>query len=451
MRRILWFLLAAPFLLAFPARGGIDLVTLPERDSVQLTIYNSADLTLAREVRKLTLQKGLNKLSFGWANTLIDPTSLSLRAVEHPDQVELLDVSYPPGVNSEAVWTVRSEIEGEVLVEILFFTSGINWRAFYQATLAPDEKDMFLEGFVRVTNGSGEDYDNAQTRLIVGRIHLLDQIAELAQRSEPFGRPGMAVPVPPAPAVFAERRMAKAQMMDMACEMVAGAAVAPKEIIKEGLSEYFLYTIEGTESIPNGWSKRLPSFKPVRVPVVNLYKYDDRRFGEGVVRRLLYFKNDKDHHLGETPLPDGQVEVFRALDAEQHLSFEGSQYVKYIPVEQEAEVDLGSTEQVQVEPKLMKMATHRYTFNSDKNVTGWDEGEDWAIEVKNFRDLPVRVEITRHMKHPHADPVKPAGDCGQFEKKDAQTLRFTLDLQPHETKTFKYTITYHEGKRRDQR
>ena len=31
----------------------------------------------------------------------------------------------------------------------------------------------------------------------------------------------------------------------------------PKEIKKEGLSEYFLYTIEGTETIPNGWSKRL--------------------------------------------------------------------------------------------------------------------------------------------------------------------------------------------------
>ena len=32
---------------------------------------------------------------------------------------------------------------------------------------------------------------------------------------------------------------------------------APKEIIKEGLSEYFIYTIEGTETIPNGWSKRM--------------------------------------------------------------------------------------------------------------------------------------------------------------------------------------------------
>jgi hypothetical protein len=27
----------------------VDLVTLPERETVQLTIYNSADMTLARE------------------------------------------------------------------------------------------------------------------------------------------------------------------------------------------------------------------------------------------------------------------------------------------------------------------------------------------------------------------------------------------------------------------
>jgi hypothetical protein len=145
------------------------------------------------------------------------------------------------------------------------------------------------------------------------------------------------------------------------------------------------------------------------------------------------------------------VEVFRSVDAEEHLSFEGSQYVKYIPVDQEAEVDLGPNRQVKVEPKLMKIATDHYTFDSGENINGWDETEDWKVEVKDFRDLPVRVEITRHMKHPYAAPVNPTGDCGQFEKKDVQTLRFTLDLPPHATKEFKYTITYHEGKRRDQR
>ena len=54
----------------------VDLVTLPAKDMTQLTIYNSADLTLVRDARSLTLKEGDNKLQFSWANTLIDPTSL---------------------------------------------------------------------------------------------------------------------------------------------------------------------------------------------------------------------------------------------------------------------------------------------------------------------------------------------------------------------------------------
>jgi len=69
------------------SHAKIDLVTLPDRDKTQLTIYNSADLTLVREQRTLTLKKGLNRLEFGWENTLIDPTSVQLRAPRHAGQV----------------------------------------------------------------------------------------------------------------------------------------------------------------------------------------------------------------------------------------------------------------------------------------------------------------------------------------------------------------------------
>ena len=47
----------------------------------------------------------------------------------------------------------------------------------------------------------------------------------------------------------------------------------PKQIIKEGLSEYFIYTIEGTETIPNGWSKRMRSFEGQTVPFKIQYRY----------------------------------------------------------------------------------------------------------------------------------------------------------------------------------
>src|SRR6266850_5799161 len=171
---------------AAAAQARVNVVTLPGRDSVQLTIYNSVDLTLVREMRILTFRKGLNRLEFSWANTLIDPTSVELRAVTHPEAVDVLDVSFPARVTNTLEWRVNSDFAGEVEVEIRYFTSGIRWSADYLVEAGGNEKLMNLSGHVRVTNNSGEDYENAQVRLVVGVIRLVEEIAELARA----GRPG---------------------------------------------------------------------------------------------------------------------------------------------------------------------------------------------------------------------------------------------------------------------
>src|SRR5204862_6796621 len=107
------------------AHARINVVTLPGRDSVQLTIYNSVDLTLVKETRVLTFRKGLNRLEFSWANTLIDPTSVEFHALTQADQVEVLDASFPPRVTNTLEWRVNNELDGEVLVDIGFFSSGM--------------------------------------------------------------------------------------------------------------------------------------------------------------------------------------------------------------------------------------------------------------------------------------------------------------------------------------
>ena len=164
------------------AVAKVDLVTLPSRDTVQLTIYNSADMTLVRESRALTLKEGKNKLQFSWANTLIDPTSLEMLPKAAADKIDIADLTYPPRVRNLGLWNIESGVSGKVPVEITYLTSGLSWRAFYMGTLTENEETMRLQGYVRVANNSGEDYENAQTRLIVGVVHILDQIAELARR-----------------------------------------------------------------------------------------------------------------------------------------------------------------------------------------------------------------------------------------------------------------------------
>src|SRR5262245_16498515 len=182
----IFLLTLAGLLLPCLAHARINVVTLPGRASVQLTIYNSVDLTLVKETRFLTFRPGLNRLEFSWANTLIDPTSVEFRALTHGDEVEVLDVSFPPRVANTLEWRINSEFGGEVQVEIRYFTSGINWSADYVAEANKVESLMNFAGHVRVNNSSGEDYENAQVRLVVGVVRLVEEIAALARA----GRPG---------------------------------------------------------------------------------------------------------------------------------------------------------------------------------------------------------------------------------------------------------------------
>jgi len=450
-RRITFTVINMAFLvlivLAGIAQAKVDLVTLPSRDTVQLTIYNSADMTLVRESRALTLKDGRNKLQFSWANTLIDPTSLEMLPMANADKIDITELVYPPRVRNLGLWDIESGVAGKVPVEITYLTSGLSWRAFYMGTLTDDEKTMRLKGYVRVTNNSGEDYENAQTRLIVGKVHILDQIAELARRQYPYGRPGERV------LMEESRELKKEAKVMLSLGRAAGPppvtmAPAPKEIQKEGLSEYFLYTIEGTETIPTGWSKRLLSFDVDAVPVVNLYKYEQERYGPSVVR-FLSFKNDKEHELGETPIPGGMLKVYRDAGDAGHLSYTGQSSFKYIPVDEDVELNLGAIADIVVEPKLMDFKTENYRFDYRGDISGWDEIHTFRIEVRNTRDIGVKVEIKRNFNTQYWD-IKNSGSFGAFEKVDLDTVKFTLSLEPRSTKKFEYTLrTYHGVRQED--
>ena len=284
------------FLAAHGIAKNVDLSTVPDRDTVQLTIYNSEDITLVRETRKVTFKKGANPLQFSWANTLIDPTSVELRFKTNGDKLTVVDTTFPHDKPQMLYWNVESEIDGEATIEITYFTSGISWAADYVCIANADETAMGFEGFVRVTNRSGEDYENAQVRLVVGRINLVEKISQLAR-----------IPM----SQVAQMRQNNRTRFDSLRRQAAGQAFAkgaaapapadpssPKQIIKEGLSEYFIYTIDGTETIKNNWSKRMRSLEGKTVPFKIQYRYRPAEYGDQLMR-LYLLTNNEDSELGE--------------------------------------------------------------------------------------------------------------------------------------------------------
>ena len=396
--------------LAVSARAeNVDLSTVPSRSSVQLTIYNSEDITLVRETRAVTFKKGVNPLQFSWANTLIDPSSVELKFLTNADKLDVLDTTFPHAKPQMLYWNVQSEIDGEAKIQITYFTSGITWSADYLCIADKDEQEMSFEGFVRVFNNSGEEYEDAQVRLVVGKINLVEKIAQLAN-----------IPLPEVAALEADK------LSDMKRQVLAGAmappapgmmgggqgmAEKPKEIIKEGLSEYFIYTIEGTETIQNGWSKRMRSFEGQKSPFKIEYRYRPQEYGDQLVR-LYLLKNDKESKLGTTPLPDGTVRVFRD-NGRDGLSYLTQQAIKYVPIGDKIELNLGKDPEVIHE--LVKLRTFRTDLvlqingtnefrkiggdgvfkEENATLVGWDDHEILTERIRNYSAKPIQVEIRR--------------------------------------------------------
>ncbi len=435
----------------FAPASNIELVTLPRRQSVQLTIYNAADLTLVREQRKLTLQKGWNWLQFMWANTLIDPTSLSLEPKQHAGDIEVEQLSFPPRLPAVGRWLIKSRVAGEVPFEITYFTSGLRWRAFYMGTLTQDETKIDLTGYVRVDNQTGEDYENAQVRLLVGKINLLDNIADLARREKAYGQAlgenaifEFAYKIPDHDLWDFDKDVSGLPANQ---GLYFDVLAIKKEIKKEGLSEYFLYSIEGTETIPNGWGKRLESFQAKDIPVESLYKFDRERWSDEA-RCFLTFTNDEDHKLGETPIPDGMMRIYRRADEQGRLSYVGGCDIKYIPVGEEVELDLGVAQQVKVEPVLMAYATDDYDFGRKGDIAGWSETNAWTVKLTNARPLPVKVRFEHAMSSPYWKLMDRQSE-GDYEAWDATHLRFTQTVAPRTQKEFSFTTEELYGTKRE--
>ena len=418
------------------AQARINVVTLPDRDSVLLTIYNSVDLTMVTETRHLTFRQGVNKLEFSWANTLIDPTSAELRAITHADAVEVIDVRFPPRAPNTLEWHIKSDFAGEVVVEIRYFTSGISWSADYVAEAARDEKSMALAGAVRVTNNSGEDYENAKVRLVVGTVRLVEEIAQLARdKSKDEGK---------AMSKLMEQDEKLAGRMYFAAATAGNAVDAlgrekAREILKESVSEYFLYTVEGRDTIPNGWSKRLPSFRAADVPIASYYKFERERWGDAVMR-FYRFTNSVAAHLGQEPLPDGAVQAFRVAGEDRSYAYVGRTAVKYIPIGEQVDLELGADLEVQVKPVLMNWEKLDLRFENEGNVGGWTTRETWQFEVRNSKDIDAVVDIRRNFPGDWSLSTTTA-----YEKVDATKVKFVLALKPREARVLTYEITTRHG------
>jgi hypothetical protein len=142
------------------------LVALPERDATIIRLDNPA-ATLIEEERILTLQQGLNKVDFSWKAVSIDPDSIRLTVLDHPEEVKLLNVSYPPG-EAALVWEIASDGDYAETVRISYLLRNIDRLVTYKAIADKEETQLDLKSYLVLRNFSGEDFDKARVLLDYG-------------------------------------------------------------------------------------------------------------------------------------------------------------------------------------------------------------------------------------------------------------------------------------------
>jgi len=485
-----WLSLAILAIMAQTTLAAVDLVTIPRREGTQLTIYNSEDITMVREHRLLTVKPGVNRIQFTWANTLIDPTSIDFRILDHQDKVDLIDTTFPAGRNDALQWNIKSQMAGKIPVEIRYFTSGITWKADYVGIANQEETELRLTGYVRVSNNSGELYDNAQTRLVVGTINLVEKIAELARGRgirlneltpdvlRQLGQKGL--------------ELSYEEFDDFAVDAEGGGGgggggfvLRPKKVIKEGLSEYFLFTIAGREDIKDKEPKRLVSMKVADVPLECIYKLTDRDGGKHFTK-YYRFKNlkllddageEKDvpdmENLGVSPLPDGNVRLFSEYE-NKDLAYVGGTTTKYVPIGDRVEVNVGRDADITIKRRLKDRRITNVVARQYKrrindefvlyyDLIDYDETFVYEEEIVSGKPVVAKVELERRFdanvvlwgsegKPKDWDRNEPGAYVdlheveGRVERVDQNHVKYFLDFDPGEKRFVRYSVTYKRRK-----
>lgn len=153
--------------IATPALARTKLVALPDRENTFIRL-DHPDITLIQEERTLSMHKGLNQIDFFWKGVHIDPDSIRLTILQHPDSTRLINVSYPP--NEQALdWEIFSPDNQQEKIRISYLLSNIDRVITYEAKTNHQENKLNLSSYLVLRNFSGESFASALFQLDYGK------------------------------------------------------------------------------------------------------------------------------------------------------------------------------------------------------------------------------------------------------------------------------------------
>ena len=198
--------------------------------------------------------------------------------------------------------------------------------------------------------------------------------------------------------------------------------------------------------------------------------HDNGKFG-------VYNGREKDlpsmENLGLSPLPDGDVRLFSEY-ANQDLAYRGGARVKYIPIGDRVEIDVGPDPDITMHRRLKDRFIRNITARQYKrrldnayvlyyDLIDYDETFVYEEEIVSGKPVPAKVEVERRFEEDvvlwgngprpedwNADRPGAFVDLheheGKIEKVDVRHVKYFLDLNPGQKRFVPWSVTCKQRK-----
>ncbi len=459
--------------------GACFAQSVTKTKSVQLTVY-SGGFALVRDVRGVTLKKGVNSIEVEDVAAKIDPTSVLFKPLTSANSVDILEQNYqydlispenilnkaagqrvtftqfdsngkpftesgvllaPPSNGGVVIKTDNGGIvlqpEGQVslqkMPEGLHPKPTLNWLLHSEADTAQDAQISYI------TDGAGWKAD------YVVLVNKDDTALDLNGWVTLNNNSGATYSDAKLTLIAGDVRRVRADYM-MAPRAEAMGAMAKPAFEEQAFFEYHMYTMERPTTIRDNETKQLSLLSASDAKVKKEMIYDGRKQwwsrwwypgrtemnpGSGYdtsdyhkVNVVLEFQNSQANNMG-MPLPKGNIRVYK-LDDKGTQQFVGEDSIDHTPKDEKIRLYIGDAFDVVGDYKRTK-----YTKISDKVIE-----ESFQVNIRNHKDTPVDVKIVDHVW----SDWKVTQSSAKYEKVDAHTIQFPVKVPKNGETVVTYTI-----------
>jgi hypothetical protein len=440
--------------------------TIDDQVAVEVTVYNS-NFALIKDTRKVSLSLGKGELRFMDVASHIMPVTVHAKSLNYPEGFSILEQNYEydlmnanklldkyvgkkiklivwnefqdrkevveatllsnnqnqiykindeiflghPGIKvlpeipenliakPTLTWLYDNKNKADHDLEVSYLTNNISWKADYVVVLNVDDTSADVSGWVTLDNKSGATYKNASLKLIAGDVHRAEEQFEdrvyMMKQMERAGAPQFEEKAFFEYHIYDLQR--KTTIKDKQTKQVslleATGAKIQKELLVYGIRSYFTRLYRG----------QTPK------QTVNVY---------------VKFENTKENSLG-MPLPAGIMRLYKQ-DDEGSLQFIGEDRIDHTPKNEEVSLKIG---------EAFDVVAERIQTDFKKITTRLHESE-WEVTLRNHKEEDVKVGIVE----PLYGNWTVISNSHPYEKVDAFTIRFNIDVPKDEEVKVKYRV-----------